>query len=321
MPAPFPQALASPSSGSGDNPLCNWPTTHSNPLTPDLCLSPFLSARVISFPSATGAANSPSLSGFRAVLLALFAAEDRTRAGRPVLLPQAILSSRCWIQLDNSTRNSAKTVSGYPKPGSFLENLYSPSTVLTLLQEVSAAADVKIDWNALVEKTATGITNAREYQMLWRHLAYRHPLLDKIEEGAEPLIDSTCFMLQDDDSDLEIELEIAPPITEEASCQAKEYAQLLLGSRKNTDLEAPLAEKGVDKEMLDTAPDKQPLQTSHAVASSSLQKKLSQPTGAPIVGSIEPGLDEVAEGVVGDVQGLVRKKRRLGDGADETPVD
>ncbi|XP_042472980.1 uncharacterized protein LOC122055560 isoform X1 [Zingiber officinale] len=193
-----------------------------------------------------------------------------------------------------------------------LSQRYSPSTVLTLLQEVSAAADVKIDWNALVEKTATGITNAREYQMLWRHLAYRHPLLDKIEEGAEPL---------DDDSDLEIELEIAPPITEEASCQAKEYAQLLLGSRKNTDLEAPLAEKGVDKEMLDTAPDKQPLQTSHAVASSSLQKKLSQPTGAPIVGSIEPGLDEVAEGVVGDVQGLVRKKRRLGDGADETPVD
>ncbi|XP_042472982.1 uncharacterized protein LOC122055561 [Zingiber officinale] len=193
-----------------------------------------------------------------------------------------------------------------------LSESYSPITVLTLLQEVSAAVDVKIDWNALVKKTATEITNAREYQMLWRHLAYRHPLLDKIEEGAEPL---------DDDSDLEIELEIAPPNIEETLCQAKEYAQLLLGITKKTDLKAPLAEKGVDKEMLDAAPDKQPPQTSHAVASSSLQKKLIQPTGAPIVGGIEPGLDEATEGVVGDVQGLLGKKRHLGDGADETPVD
>ncbi|XP_042467806.1 uncharacterized protein LOC122050985 [Zingiber officinale] len=193
-----------------------------------------------------------------------------------------------------------------------LSERYSPITVLTLLQEVSAAVDVKIDWNALVEKTATEIMNAREYQMLWRHLAYRHPLLDKIEEAAEPL---------DDDSDLEIELEIAPPNIEEALCQAKEYAQLLLGITKKTDLKAPLADKGVDKEMLDAAPDKQPPQTSHVVASSSLQKKLIQPTGAPIVGGIEPGLDEATEGVVGDVQGLVGKKRQLGDGADETPVD
>ncbi|XP_042467805.1 uncharacterized protein LOC122050983 isoform X2 [Zingiber officinale] len=186
--------------------------------------------------------------------------------------------------------------------------------LLTLMQEVYEVADaaVKIDWNALVEKTATGITNAREYQMLWRHLAYRHPLLDKIEEGAEPL---------DDDSDLEIELEIVPPVIEEASCQAKELAEIVLGLREKTDLNAPLAEKGVDKEMLDAAPDKQAPQTSHAVASSSLQEKLSQPTGAPIVSGVESGLDEAAEGVVGDVQGLVSKKRRLGDGADETPVD
>ncbi|XP_042472975.1 uncharacterized protein LOC122055557 [Zingiber officinale] len=195
-----------------------------------------------------------------------------------------------------------------------LSQRYDLSMLLTLMQEVYEVADaaVKIDWNALVEKTATGITNAREYQMLWRYLAYRHPLLDKIEEGAEPL---------DDDSDLEIELEIVPPVIEEASCQANELAEILLGLREKTDLNAPLAEKGVDKEMLDAAPDKQPPQTSHAVASSSLQKKLSQPTGAPIVSGVESGLDEAAEGVVGDVQDLVSKKRRLGDGEDETPVD
>ncbi|CAL5409933.1 unnamed protein product [Camellia sinensis] len=43
--------------------------------------------------------------------------------------------------------------------------------MLTLLQEVAHVQDVKIDWNALVKKTATGISNVREYQMLWRHLS------------------------------------------------------------------------------------------------------------------------------------------------------
>ncbi|XP_042472983.1 uncharacterized protein LOC122055562 isoform X1 [Zingiber officinale] len=154
-----------------------------------------------------------------------------------------------------------------------LSQRYNLSTPLTLLQEVYevyevADTDVKIDWHALVKKTATGITNAREYQMLWRHLAYRHPLLDKIEEGAEPL---------DDDSDLEIELEIVPPVIDEAVRQAKECVQLLfsscgLGSTKKTGLKAPLVEKGVDKEILDATPSK-PSQTSHGVAISTLLKK------------------------------------------------
>ncbi|RWW20002.1 hypothetical protein GW17_00015916 [Ensete ventricosum] len=64
--------------------------------------------------------------------------------------------------------------------------------ILTLLQEVSQGADVSIDWNALVKRTATGITNAREYQMLWRHLAYHHALLEKTDDGAEPLV---CSLL------------------------------------------------------------------------------------------------------------------------------
>jgi hypothetical protein len=31
----------------------------------------------------------------------------------------------------------------------------------------------RIDWRAVVVKSAMGITSAREYQMLWRHFAYQ----------------------------------------------------------------------------------------------------------------------------------------------------
>lgn len=65
---------------------------------------------------------------------------------------------------------------------------YSPTTVLALLQEVAQAPDAKIDWNDLVKNTSTGISNPREYQMLWRHLAYRHALLDDLEDEKAPLV-------------------------------------------------------------------------------------------------------------------------------------
>lgn len=70
---------------------------------------------------------------------------------------------------------------------------YTANTVLALLQEVAQSPGVKLDWNALVKKTSTGISNAREYQMLWRHLAYRNPLLEKLEDGAQPLVRSYNF--------------------------------------------------------------------------------------------------------------------------------
>ena len=54
--------------------------------------------------------------------------------------------------------------------------------MLTLLQEVAQIQDVKIDWNAVGKKTATRISNVREYQMLWRHLAYRDTLRDEKQE-------------------------------------------------------------------------------------------------------------------------------------------
>ncbi|KAG6517132.1 hypothetical protein ZIOFF_020512 [Zingiber officinale] len=202
-----------------------------------------------------------------------------------------------------------------------LSQRYNLSTPLTLLQEVYEVADtdVKIDWHALVKKTATGITNAREYQMLWRHLAYRHPLLDKIEEGAEPLfnqIDSTCFMLQDDDSDLEIELEIVPPVIDEALRQATECVQLLfsscgLGSTKKTGLKAPLVEKGVDKEILDASPGKQPPQTSHGVAVSTLLKKQ---TENELLGSSYPPKKKRKLWTKEEDKELIAAVRKFGEG-------
>ncbi|GMJ02525.1 hypothetical protein HRI_003921700 [Hibiscus trionum] len=98
---------------------------------------------------------------------------------------------------------------------------YTATTVLTLLQEVAQFPDVKLDWNALVKKTSTGISNAREYQMLWRHLAYREGLFEKLEDGAEPL---------DDDSDLEYELESHPSVSSETSAEAAACVKVLIAS-------------------------------------------------------------------------------------------
>lgn len=68
---------------------------------------------------------------------------------------------------------------------------YSATTILALLQEVAQFSGVKIDWNVLVTKTSTGISSAREYQMIWRHLAYGDILLENVEDGIEPLVSVT----------------------------------------------------------------------------------------------------------------------------------
>ncbi|KAJ9545424.1 hypothetical protein OSB04_025131 [Centaurea solstitialis] len=116
---------------------------------------------------------------------------------------------------------------------------HTATTVLALLQEVAQVEDAKIDWNALVKRTATGITNPREYQMLWRHLAYRDPLLENLEDEAKPL---------DDDSDLEYELEAFPPVNNEALMEAAACVKVLIASgsacgsglEKGLTIEAPL---------------------------------------------------------------------------------
>ncbi|KAF0932208.1 hypothetical protein E2562_008734 [Oryza meyeriana var. granulata] len=98
---------------------------------------------------------------------------------------------------------------------------YQPATILTLLQEVGkhVQAGKGIDWRALVRKTNTGITSPREFQMLWRHFAYGHELVDSVDPGAQPL---------DDESDLECEIEIVPAPGNEALAEATAFAKTII---------------------------------------------------------------------------------------------
>lgn len=97
---------------------------------------------------------------------------------------------------------------------------YTPATILTALQEVAQhAGRRRIDWRALVAKTATGITSAREYQMLWRYFAYRHDFVENVDESAQPL---------GDESDLECEIEPFPTPSSEAVAEASGFAKILI---------------------------------------------------------------------------------------------
>lgn len=62
------------------------------------------------------------------------------------------------------------------------------NTVLGLLQEVEQAGGEKIDWREVAKNSATGISNAREYQMLWRHIAYGETLINQVDNDAEPIV-------------------------------------------------------------------------------------------------------------------------------------
>ncbi|XP_057799233.1 uncharacterized protein LOC131015053 isoform X2 [Salvia miltiorrhiza] len=116
---------------------------------------------------------------------------------------------------------------------------YSMNTVLGLLQEVEQAGGAKIDWHEAVKKSSTGISCAREYQMLWRHLAYGEALTDQLDDDAEPI---------DYDSDLEYEVEPSPAVGREASVEAAACVKVLIASGypnnsqlpNNSTIEAPL---------------------------------------------------------------------------------
>ncbi|XP_043808988.1 uncharacterized protein LOC110606592 isoform X3 [Manihot esculenta] len=66
--------------------------------------------------------------------------------------------------------------------------------------------------------------------MLWRHLAYRHALLENFEHGAQPL---------DDDSDLEYELQAFPDVSSEASTEAAACVKVLIASGSPSDSTHP----------------------------------------------------------------------------------
>ncbi|KAK7385394.1 hypothetical protein VNO78_31111 [Psophocarpus tetragonolobus] len=115
---------------------------------------------------------------------------------------------------------------------------YDTATVLTLLQELANYPHSKFDWNDLVAKTSTGISNAREYQMLWRHLAYGHSFIENFDD-TQPL---------DDDSDLEGEREALPCVNRETALEAAACVQVMIGSFKLSEstptssvIQAPLA--------------------------------------------------------------------------------
>ncbi|KAL2236857.1 UNVERIFIED_CONTAM: hypothetical protein Sindi_0877400 [Sesamum indicum] len=107
---------------------------------------------------------------------------------------------------------------------------YSVNTVLALLQEVGQVAGENIDWHEMVKNTATGISGAREYQMLWRHLAYGETLIDQFDHDAD---------LMDDDSDLEYELEAFPAVGREASAEAAACVKVLIASGYPNDTQLP----------------------------------------------------------------------------------
>ncbi|BBM98038.1 protein Mp1R-MYB6 [Marchantia polymorpha subsp. ruderalis] len=93
---------------------------------------------------------------------------------------------------------------------------YSAVTVMGLIREIARCESSKLDFNALVKKSSTGISCAREYQALWRHIAYRAELDDAYEEDAE---------LLEDDSDLEFELEPAPSVSPEVAAEAANWVK------------------------------------------------------------------------------------------------
>ncbi|CAN6865943.1 unnamed protein product [Brassica oleracea] len=106
---------------------------------------------------------------------------------------------------------------------------YDTMTILKLLQEMAYYAEPKMDWNELVKKTSTGITSAREYQLLWRHLAYRDSLL--------PMDDNP--LLQDDDSDIEFELEASPAVTVDAVSEAVAHVKVIAASYVPSESDIP----------------------------------------------------------------------------------
>ncbi|KAK9700133.1 hypothetical protein RND81_08G219300 [Saponaria officinalis] len=79
---------------------------------------------------------------------------------------------------------------------------YSPDTILVLLQEIANFPENKINWSIVAKNMKLRVPNPRdigpkelseiELKRLWRHLAYRRPLINS-DDG-------------DDDSDLEFEI-------------------------------------------------------------------------------------------------------------------
>ncbi|KAI3849203.1 hypothetical protein MKX03_030196 [Papaver bracteatum] len=214
--------------------------------------------------------------------------------------------------MDSSDNNFQRRRKGFISEEDIASVLtrYSAPTILALLKEVAQYPDVKIDWNVLVKKTTTGITNAWEYQRLWRHLAYCDKLPETVEEKLEEQ------PLEDDDSDLEYELEALRPVNDEASLEAAACVKVLLASGLQDDVgggsatvEAPLTiniptwqdyKSPLDNPLLCS------LKGINITVPVSVQKQLSTAVTATAVRTAEEGLDAT----VSNAGGHAGKRKR-----------
>ncbi|XP_010470273.1 PREDICTED: nascent polypeptide-associated complex subunit alpha, muscle-specific form-like [Camelina sativa] len=131
--------------------------------------------------------------------------------------------------VDKSTNNKKRKEFISEEDIATLLQRYDTATILKLLQEMAYYADTKMDWNELVKKTSTGITNAREYQLLWRHLAYRDSLLP-VEDNAQ---------LLNDDSDMECELEASPAVSVDVVTEAVAHVKVMAASYVPSESDIP----------------------------------------------------------------------------------
>ncbi|KAL7001913.1 hypothetical protein U1Q18_003060 [Sarracenia purpurea var. burkii] len=118
-------ALSSPLSGSGDDPLCQWLYDTYQSSDPDLRLVvlsfiPLLSGLYLSrihSPSPSDATTVPSLAGFEAVLLSLYAAETKSRAGKPIVISIPDLSQPSLYHTPRNKPNPTLTSQSRPSIG------------------------------------------------------------------------------------------------------------------------------------------------------------------------------------------------------------
>ncbi|KAG7585324.1 SANT/Myb domain [Arabidopsis thaliana x Arabidopsis arenosa] len=130
--------------------------------------------------------------------------------------------------VDNSNNKKRKEFISEADIATLLQR-YDTMTILKLLQEMAYYAESKMDWNELVKKTSTGITNAREYQLLWRHLAYRDSLVP---------VDNNARVL-DDDSDMECELEASPAVGVDVVTEAVAHVKVMAASYVPSESDIP----------------------------------------------------------------------------------
>ncbi|KAL3515554.1 hypothetical protein ACH5RR_022456 [Cinchona calisaya] len=128
-------SLSSPSSGSGDDTLCQWLYDTFLSGDPDLRLvvlsyiplvSSLYLSRIHSSSTTSAVAQTPSLAGFEAVLLVLYSSEVKARSGKPLLISIPDLSQpSLYHSPRNPSSNKSNPVNNSP-PSRPLVGVLSP---------------------------------------------------------------------------------------------------------------------------------------------------------------------------------------------------